>query len=215
MHAPEGAGDWAYAEKPTDSVTDPTSGHEYGPWGQQVGVDLTAKGSTGGGVATPAAASPAAPTESNPLQDALMRLFTDQAGYFGEHPVAMGLDTGGVIWQDRPATTTVQSTTPGATTVTTPTVSGGDPSAKQPVNPALVSATLNAFTPAAPSLKFSTSPNLTMPTGASTGYTRQATPITPLSMTAPPVPTSPTSTTLTQALAQKFKKPNQWWMPQA
>jgi len=49
-HAPKDAtGDWVYVEKPSESVRDPNSGTEWGPWGNQVGVNVTAAG--GGGTA--------------------------------------------------------------------------------------------------------------------------------------------------------------------
>ncbi len=41
QHAPKDAGDWAYVEKPTESVIDPATGNEWGPWGNKIGVNLS------------------------------------------------------------------------------------------------------------------------------------------------------------------------------
>lgn len=44
QHAPQGAGDWAYVEKPTEGIVDPATGIEYGPHGSRSGVNLSALG---------------------------------------------------------------------------------------------------------------------------------------------------------------------------
>ena len=97
---------------------------------------------------------------------------------------------------------------------------GVPPDPNRPVtntaNPALVSATLNAFSPQAPSKQFSggsVSSPAPMPSTTwqpTSGFTAQ-----PQTATQYPVATSPTMGTspLTQALSkQSAKSGNQWWM---
>lgn len=102
-HAPAGAnGDWVYVEKPTESVTDPSTGIEWGPWGDQVGVNVTEKkaqtagGSSASGSTAPtwdgiytshadgSDALPGGPGgQYSDLQDSLLAKFMNREGMFG------------------------------------------------------------------------------------------------------------------------------------
>ena len=82
-------------------------------------------------------------------------------------------------------------------------------------NPALLSATLNAFSPQAPSKQMAggsvSQPQSFMPTTPQP--TAPGTPALAVQPAAPAAtPTATGTSPLTGALAQKFAKPNQWWM---
>lgn len=165
----------------------------------------------------------------------------------------VALQGGGMVWRDPETATPAQPATPAPATTTPglewpsnkgpftqptpvqgrPDVVRTEPTAPQPgaspggiginANPALVSATLNAFSPQAPSKQlagvqprtdFTPRPIPANPS-AQLGISPVGTP-TPATQPATTysVATSPTTGTspLMGALSQKFAKPNQWWL---
>lgn len=215
-------------------------------------------GGGGGGAAKPAA--PAAPADdglgdwaqgtNQELQDRLLQIFEEGAGYFDPSKRAgVALEGGGIVWRD-PNAPPVPSVPPAQKEIVTGrgggrgTTGGADPnvprtpgggwglgetltgagagkgapgaptggSATSGVNPALVSATLNAFTPAAPSQQGVSRPASNIPVNpAFTPAT--ATPVTkpqPFNQQYATPATTGTSP-LQKALSKQYTQPNQWW----
>lgn len=175
--------------------------------------------------ATSSAATPA----GDPLQQQLVSLFQSHGGYFGDSgaPVfGQSLQGGGLIWSDNG----------------NPFDSSTNATPAQPAtNPALISATLNAFSPNAPSNQQSGG-NAGAPATADTsgGWSSNPTSTTPskpeISSQQPPSPYSqpvpmPTQNPATQAaqppapstssvgtspleaaVTRRYVNPNEWWM---
>ena len=221
-HAPEGAtGDWVYVDKPSESVTDPATGHEYGPWGDQSGVDLTAKGAAGAGDTAATAASTGqgewGQGTDQALQDRLLSLFSDKGGYFDPaNRAGMELAGGGMVWRDplsQPADKSLP-VAPRADRGAPPTgfITSTAPGASTPgVNPALVSATLNAFNPtAAPSVAGGVTGKGTAPLPQPAQAPTPA--VQPVVPQPAPTPAVPPVSALTQSLTKRFPNPSKWWM---
>ena len=215
-HAPQDAGDWAYVEKPSESVVDPSTGTEWGPWGNQDAVNVTEQKARAAAAPAPAtsaipAASSAPTTPTNPLQQQLIDMFTKGGGYFAEHPGALSLAGGGIVWKDptetggQPgvpspmaptamATPTAPAPTPAAApAATTPTTPG--------VNPSLAKATLNAFTSAGDA-------------GVSGGVVSAPKNPTWPAIQPAATPAAPAAPTLQEQLSRMYANPNQWWRAQ-
>ena len=167
-HAPQDAGDWAYVEKPSESVVDPSTGTEWGPWGNQDAVNVTEQKARAAAAPAPAtsaipAASSAPTTPTNPLQQQLIDMFTKGGGYFAEHPGALSLAGGGIVWKDPTETGgTSGPQTGGPDPVPTnlyPQTGGPDPSIPQTGGPDPVPTNLYGT----PGTAF-TSPSATTPT---------------------------------------------------
>jgi len=116
QHAPPGAGDWAYVEKPTEGIVDPNTGTEWGPHGDKNGVNLSALGlntlrgsvgggrggGQGGGQGIGQMGSPGGFQSISPLQEQLINAIGSQGG------LQSSVDRGGGVWswdtpQDRQA----------------------------------------------------------------------------------------------------------------
>ena len=167
----------------------------------ETGGKLAPKGGGGGGAGRPA---PQGPTPGggvvNPdLQQRLVDQFRLGGGIFGSDPNRRGvsLQGGGMIWGvDQPeARAGLNPADPGAMT-------------NAPGAGALASATLNAFSPQAPSKQattaFSPMPN-------QTPAPQPAAPATATPSWQTPQPTTRTSP-LTQSLSRQYRQPNAWWM---
>lgn len=184
-----------------------------------------AGGAGGGGGAKPAGTG--AETAVDPLQAALVRSFQNREGQFVNAGVqGAELGGGGVFWSDPTAVNPTAPQTGGAEPRSGAAVgtgaananSGINPAANGPGNAALVSATLNAFTPNAPSA-----------TGAGTGGAVAATAPTATNQwtggaqpgtlglpkweqTSPEVP--PLDKKLANQFARQNRAPQEWWRAQ-
>lgn len=186
----------------------------------------------------------AADNSVNPeLQARLLSIFEQGGGYFDpKQRAGLSLQGGGMVWRDPEAATPSNVTRGGGgaggplgdPTAMNPTIpgSGLTPPAPPPsptgpresqaggalggmVNPALAAATLNAFSPQAPSKQAAGTPaNMSPASPAQPRTSPIGTPMPTQPATTYPVATSPTTGTspLMGALSQKFAKPNQWWM---
>ena len=236
-HAPQDAGDWAYVEKPSESVTDPSTGTEWGPWGNQDGVNVTEQkartaAAQGGAPAPAATTAQAASTPNNNLQQQLIDMFTKGGGYFAEHPGALKLSTGGIIWKDpnenpkdAPVGGPVWDTSGPVGKWVYPSAPGmeklpGTPTPIGAAGPAVAGDPRSAFgtsptTPGVnPSLAKATL-NAFAPTGAggvSAGVQPAATPPRLPQTTPPAIP--PAAPQLQDQLSRMFANPAQWWRPQ-
>ncbi len=210
-HAPKGAqGNWVYAEKPTESVTDP-QGTEWGPWGDQMGVNVTEKkqqaaaqqiaaqgGGGWGGTYAP-------PEEENfnpydPLQARLMELFGGQGGYFADTHPTFGRVTpgGGLIWGEQ-----------------------GNPW-EGPGGTALAKAAMTAFGPAAPSQQVTAPPKAAwreagggVPKPVAYPTSPVAAPVKMPAVAPAAVPrAAPITSPLESAIARRYANPNRWWAGQ-
>ena len=146
-----------------DIVDKPTeSGANSQAAGYATGSKEGGKAGAGGAGGGAKPAGTGAESSGNPLQDALVRSFQNREGQFVNAGVqGAELGQGGVFWTDPTAVNPTAPQTGGAeprpagqgnTLPTTAGQYGGiNPAANGPGNAALVSATLNAFTPNAPS----------------------------------------------------------------
>jgi hypothetical protein len=194
-----------------DKVLKPT---ESGPASSAAGFS-TGEKSAGQGAPAAAAATPAAAAESpaagegswGGLDQRMLDLFKEGAGYFDPSKRAgIGLQGGGMIWRD-PLAQPQAGVTP----------QKGVASPGQPAQPfitstsPLVSATLNAFSPQAPSKQAAAAPT--------TPAVPAPTPAAPATAPSPVIPAKTTTTQpatgtspLTRALSAKYTQPNSWWM---
>ena len=197
-----------------DVVAKPT---ESGPNSSAAGAATGEKaagvaGGGGGGGAAPVVTAPTSSEGSwGALDQRMMDLFKEGAGYFDpSNRAGIGLQGGGLIWRD--------PLEGGGAPMTKGTAPGGTPSQSfttNAINPNLVSATLNAFSPQAPSKQVTPTAPVTTPAPLPAApVTPPATPVT-TPTPAPVAPaTQPTTGTspLTRALSQKYSQPNSWWM---
>ena len=249
-HAPQDAGDWAYVEKPSESVVDPSTGTEWGPWGNQDAVNVTeqkaraaaapAPTPTPATPTTPAATTPTPTTPNNDLQQQLIDMFTKGGGYFAEHPGALSLAGGGIVWKDPTETGgTSGPQTGGPDPVPTnlyPQTGGPDPSTPQTGGPDPVPTNLygapsaafasSATTPTTPGVNPSLAKatlNAFAPMGAggvaagvqpagSSGVSTGVQPATIPRISQPAAP--PAVPQLQDQLSRMFANPAQWWKAQ-
>lgn len=165
-------------------------------------------GSAGGAGGAATATATGAETSSDPLQDALVRAFQNREGQFVNAGVqGAELGQGGVFWTD-----------PTATNPAVPRAAANPaPAATGPGNAALVGATLNAFTPNAPSAvqAGAPAPAATAP-AATTQWTGGAQPGTvgapQWEQSTPEVP--PLDRKLANQFARERGAPQEWWRAQ-
>jgi hypothetical protein len=180
------------------------------------------RGATGGAKAPAGAPGAAAPTSTeveDPLQAALVAAFQDRAGMFTRAtPAGAELGSGGIFWTDP----TAQRASTGGVAPTTAT-SAPAAASSQPGNAALTAATLNAFTPAAPS-QTAAGAAATQPAQVTGGtdWTGSALPSTQAAFT-PTAPSSANPTAwvsgetpdpLTSTMTRKAREAGRpdWWM---
>ena len=246
-HAPQDAGDWAYVEKPSESVVDPSTGTEWGPWGNQDAVNVTEQKARAAAAPapTPTPATPTTPaatttTPNNDLQQQLIDMFTKGGGYFAEHPGALSLAGGGIVWKDPTETGgTSGPQTGGPDPVPTnlyPQTGGPDPSTPQTGGPDPVPTNLygapsaafasSATTPTTPGVNPSLAKatlNAFAPMGAggvaagvqpagSSGVSTGVQPATIPRISQPAAP--PAVPQLQDQLSRMFANPAQWWKAQ-
>ena len=243
-HAPEGAGDWAYVEKPSESVIDPSTGTEWGPWGNQDAVNVTEQkarqsAQTPQTPATPAATTPTPTTPNNDLQQRLIDMFTQGGGYFAEHPGALSLAGGGIVWKDPTETGGSQTGSPqtGGPAIPWRPISTRRLAVPDPVPPNLYGASafasptattpgVAATTPTTPGVNPSLAKatlNAFAPMGAGgvaagvqpVGSSEVSTGVQSATIPRIPQPTTPSAIPqLQDQLTRMFANPAQWWKAQ-
>lgn len=180
-------------EKPDDDLKDFMGDKWY--TSQGLNPDGSPRGGQGGGGG--GAAGGGEPID--PLQQALVDRFQGREGMFQGGASGQDLAGGGVFWQgDQPQ---------GA--VAAPMFNPG-------IGHALLDATLNAFTPNAPSQRSSPQPAAPAPTSQVSGALEQAISAIPAitsGFSSPPSDAriSPAKENLDPALKYRFKDPNAWW----
>ena len=211
-----------------DIVDKPTeSGANSQAAGYATGEKSGGKAGAGGAGGGAKPAGTGAESSGNPLQDALVRSFQNREGQFVNAGVqGAELGGGGIFWTDPTAVNPAAPQTGGAeprpagqgnTLPTTAGQYGGiNPAANGPGNAALVSATLNAFTPNAPS---ATGAGNTAPATAPTSTTQWTGGAQPATVGAPQwnqatpeVP--PLDKKLANQFARQNRAPQEWWRAQ-